>query len=73
VSPAAYAGRKFRSRLFIAEIGTSLSGQPDRRDNYSGIASKIVRSGGMTAQAGRLRAKIAIFGWKPDGSSRVPA
>jgi hypothetical protein len=42
-------------------------------DIYSGIASKIVSSGGMTAQDGRLRAKIAIFGWKEDGSSRVPA
>jgi hypothetical protein len=27
----------------------------------------------MTAHVGRLRVKIAIVGWKPDGSSREPA
>jgi hypothetical protein len=45
----------------LADIGNSLSGV-----NSGGIASKIVRSGGMIAQAGRLRAKIAIVGWKED-------
>jgi hypothetical protein len=38
-----------------------------------GRPSNILRSGGMTAQDGRLRAKIAILGRNDDGSSREPA
>jgi hypothetical protein len=47
--------------------------RPPKTIYPGGIVSKIVRSDGMAAQAGRLRAKIAIVGWKADGSSRVPA
>jgi hypothetical protein len=55
-------------------IGNRPLGGDPAADIYSGgIASKTVRFGGMTAQAGLLRAKIAIFGWKVDESSKVPA
>jgi len=37
------------------------------------MASKIVSPGGMMAQSERLRAKIATFGWKREGSSSEPA
>jgi len=38
-----------------------------------GIASNTARSCGMTAQGGRLRAKMATFGWKDEGSSSESA
>lgn len=38
-----------------------------------GIRSKTLTPGGMTAQGGRLRAKMAIIGRNAEGSSRVPA
>jgi hypothetical protein len=38
-----------------------------------GSLSKIFRSAGMTAQGGRLRAKMAILGRNDDGSSSEPA
>src|ERR1700722_1150494 len=37
------------------------------------VVSNTVISGGITAQAGRSRVKIAIFGWNNAGSSSVPA
>jgi hypothetical protein len=46
---------------------------PLRRPYSGGITSYIVSPGGMTAQAGRLRVKMAAVGWKEDRSSSVPA
>jgi hypothetical protein len=43
------------------------------QEAYSGIVSKITRPGGRMAQDGRSRTKMAIFGWKDDGSSNDPA
>ncbi len=45
----------------------------DIRADQEGMVSNAVIPGGMTAQAGRSRVKIAIVGWKTDGSSSEPA
>jgi hypothetical protein len=40
---------------------------------YPGIRSKTLQPGGMSAQGGRRSTKMAIFGWKAEGSSSEPA
>jgi hypothetical protein len=43
------------------------------RRGKAGIRSKTLKPGGMIADGGRPAAKIAIVGWKVDGSSSEPA
>src|SRR5271154_4254295 len=44
-----------------------------RGEPHGGIRSKTFKPGGMRAQGGRPSAKMAIVGWKADGSSSEPA
>ena len=61
-------------RRFVRDAPVeTLRGEDASSDSYPGARSKTFRPGGMIAQAGRPEAKIAMVGWKADGSSSEPA